>query len=162
MAETSGPDRTSPRPFRIDVPESSLQRIRTSWPIAGRPPVPTLPAVHEPWRYGADPRYLRELVDHWLTAYDWRAAERARMNRHPQFIARIDGFDIHYVHVRGSGERSLPLILTHGWPGSFHEFDRLIEPLCFPERNGRDARESFDLVIPSLPGFGFSSEAAEH
>jgi pimeloyl-ACP methyl ester carboxylesterase len=156
MAGTSGPN-PSPRPFRIDVPESTLTRIRTKLADTRWPTVPPLPAVHEPWGYGADPRYLRELVDHWLTAYDWRAAER-RMNRHPQFIARIDGVDIHYVHVRGSGERSLPLILTHGWPGSFHEFDRLIEPLCFPERNGGDARDSFDLVIPSLPGFGFSSK----
>jgi microsomal epoxide hydrolase len=140
-------------PFRIDVPEARLQRIHGQlagmrWPVA--------PVDDGDGRYGMDLALLRALVDHWLTRYDWREAERA-LNRQPQYIARIDGQDIHFVHLRGSRRRALPLLLTHGWPGSFHEFHRVAEALAEPERSGGQVDDGFDLVIPSLPGFGFSS-----
>jgi microsomal epoxide hydrolase len=143
----------TPRPFRIDVEPARIERILARladmrWPAA--------PSDDADWRYGTDLRCLRELVAHWTTGYDWRRAERA-LNAHPQFTARIDGLDIHFVHVRGSGRSSLPLLLTHGWPGSFFEYHKLIEPLCFAERFGGDAQDGFNVVIPSLPGFGFSS-----
>ena len=144
------------QPFRINIDPARIERIRARladmrWPAA--------PSDDADWRYGTDLRALRELVAHWTTDYDWRRAEQA-LNAHPHFKARIDGLDIHYVHVRGSGRRPLPLLLTHGWPGSFFEYFKLIEPLCFPERFGGDAEDGFDVVIPSLPGFGFSSAPA--
>jgi pimeloyl-ACP methyl ester carboxylesterase len=143
----------APRPFRIAVEPARIERILARladmrWPAA--------PSDDADWRYGTDLQVLRELVAHWTTHYDWRRAQEG-LNTHPQFTARIDGLDIHYIHVRGSGRRPLPLLLTHGWPGSFFEYFKLIEPLCFPQRHGGDAQDGFDVVIPSLPGFGFSS-----
>ena len=142
------------RPFRIDIDPAHINRILgrladMRWPEA--------PADDADWRYGTDLAYLRELVAYWTTTYDWSRAEHA-LNRHPQFKARIDDLDIHFVHVRGSGQRPFPLVLTHGWPGSFFEYDKLVAPLCFPERYGGDPDDAFDVVIPSLPGFGFSSK----
>jgi pimeloyl-ACP methyl ester carboxylesterase len=141
------------RPFHVAIPEATIERILIRLRDTRRPAAPSDDAD---WRYGTDMGTLEALVAHWTSAYDWRSAER-EINRHPQFHARIDGGDIHFVHVRGSGARPLPLVLTHGWPGSFHEYHKLIEPLCFPERFGGDPDDGFDLVIPSLPGFGFSS-----
>jgi pimeloyl-ACP methyl ester carboxylesterase len=134
-------------PFRIAIPDARIERIRQQLAGMRWPPAP---ADDGQWRYGTDVSFLRELVEHWLMRYDWRAAEH-ELNRHPQFIARIDGQDIHFLHVRGRGERALPLLLTHGWPGSFHEFHRIVDPL---------SEAGFDLVIPSLPGFGFSAPPA--
>ena len=134
-------------PFRIAVPAPQLERIagrlaETQWPRA--------PADDGEGRYGIGRAWLRGVVDHWLQRYDWRAAEAA-LNRLPQFVARIDGLDIHFVHLRAGGPRRLPLLLTHGWPGSFHEFHRVAAPL---------AAAGFELVIPSLPGFAFSAAPA--
>jgi len=141
------------RPFCIDIPEPRLDRIRAQlagmrWPVS--------PADDGDGRYGTDLAMLRTLVEHWLAGYDWRTAERA-LNRLPQFSARVDGQEIHFVHLRGSGRRPLPLLLTHGWPGSFHEFHRIAEPLAHPERFGGEADDGFDIVVPSLPGFAFSA-----
>jgi len=142
----------APRPFRIAVEPALVERLLARladmrWPAA--------PSDDTDWRYGADQQTLRALVTHWITRYDWHRTEQS-LNARPQFMARVDGFDLHYVHVRGSGRRPLPLLLTHGWPGSFFEYFKVIEPLCFPERFGGDAQDGFDVVIPSLPGFGFS------
>ena len=141
------------KPFRIDIPAARLERIHSQlagmrWPVAL--------ADDGDGRYGTELATLRALVEHWLASYDWRAAESA-LNRLPQYTACIDGQEIHFVHLRGSGRRPLPLLLTHGWPGSFHEFHHIAEPLAHPKRFGGQADDGFDIVIPSLPGFAFSA-----
>lgn len=111
------------------------------------------------WDYGCDPAFLKALCDHWVTGFDAQAAA-ADLNRHPQILTRIEGIDIHAVHVVGEAKGRRPLLLIHGWPGSIYEFWQVIEPLAFPSRHGGKAEDAFDLVIPSLPGFGFSGRAA--
>jgi pimeloyl-ACP methyl ester carboxylesterase len=109
------------------------------------------------WDYGVDVAYIRDLCEYWRTQYDWRAQER-RLNEYPLFLSEVDGLDIHFWHVKGRGERPLPLLLVHGWPGSIYEFLELIGPLSDPAGYGGDPADSFDLVIPSLPGFGFGGQ----
>jgi len=147
----------SPRPFSVHVEDTVLddlqQRLsRTRWP--GEP-------ADAGWRYGANLGYMRRLIDYWRNGYDWRAAEQ-RLNRFPQFVAPVptadgDTLDLHFIHESGSGERPLPLLLLHGWPGSVAEFLDVIEPLAHPERFGGDAADGFDVIAPSLPGYGFSA-----
>ena len=120
-------------------------------------PWPPIPSVENGWAYGCDAGYLKDLCAHWTNKYDWRAA-MANLNRFPQFTARVEDFDIHFVHVVGEAGGKRPLILSHGWPGSHFEFWGAIEKLAFPSRFGGKAQDAFDLVIPSLPGFGFSSK----
>jgi len=144
------------RPFRIDIPQSDLDDLadrlaRTRW-------ADDLPG-DDPWARGVPASYLRGLVDHWAGSYDWREHE-ARINEHPQFVTTIDGQDIHFLHVRSREEDALPVILTHGWPGSFVEFLDVIGPLTDPAAHGGDAADAFHLVIPSIPGFGFSTPLA--
>src|SRR5215471_1540198 len=100
---------------------------------------------------------MKELADYWISRFEWRKAE-ARLNGFPQFRARVDDFDIHFYHVRGSGPRPFPLILTHGWPGSVADFLDVIDPFANPARHGGSSADAFDVVVPSLPGFGFSSK----
>jgi pimeloyl-ACP methyl ester carboxylesterase len=107
------------------------------------------------WRYGVERGWLEEMVRYWRDDYDWRAQEHA-INRLPQFRVAIDGVPIHFVHVRGRGTNRVPLLLLHGWPWTFMDFHRLIGPLTDPVAHGGDAADAFDLVIPSLPGHGFS------
>ncbi|RPH39266.1 MAG: epoxide hydrolase [Planctomycetota bacterium] len=109
----------------------------------------------EPWSEGADRVYLEELVAHWTNGFDWRR-EETRLNRHPQFRAEISGLGIHFIHARGRGPNPLPLIITHGWPGSVLEMLELIPRLTDPASYGGDTLDSFDVVVPSLPGYGFS------
>jgi pimeloyl-ACP methyl ester carboxylesterase len=138
--------------FRIDVPQSALDdlhdRLRlTRWP-AGSP---------EPgWARGVPVLYLRRLADHWLHRYDWRVHERA-LNAFPQGLTEIEGQRIHFLHVRSPEPGALPLVLTHGWPGSVVEFMKIIGPLTDPAAHGGDAADAFHVVAPSLPGFGFST-----
>ncbi|WP_030816368.1 epoxide hydrolase family protein [Streptomyces sp. NRRL F-2799] len=144
------------RPFRIDVPESELADLRhrldrTRWPDE-------LPGVG--WDYGVPRDYLRELAEYWRHEYDWRAAE-ARLNEWPQFMTTIDGADIHFAHIRSPEPDATPLIVTHGWPGSFAEFERIVGPLTDPRAHGGDPAEAFHLVLPSIPGFGFSGPTRE-
>uniref|UniRef100_UPI0035C799D7 epoxide hydrolase family protein n=1 Tax=Phenylobacterium sp. TaxID=1871053 RepID=UPI0035C799D7 len=120
-------------------------------------PWPPIPQVPDGWAYGCDAAYLKDLCAHWTEAYDWRAA-RDELNRFAQFTARVEDFDLHFVHVVGEAGGRRPLILSHGWPGSHYEFWGAIEKLAFPSRFGGQASDAFDLVIPSLPGFGFSSK----
>ena len=143
-------------PFRIDIPQEQLDDLRdrlgrTRWPVA-------LPG--DGWDTGVPTAWLRELVDYWRTGYDWRAAE-ARLNEFPQFTTVIDGQRIHFLHVRSPQPGAFPLILTHGWPGSVVEFLDLIGPLTEPGAHGGDPADAFDLVVPSLPGFGFSGPTAD-
>ena len=144
-------------PFRIDVADAVLAdlqvRLRqTRWPDDVR---------DAGWRYGTDGAYLRELVDYWLQRFDWRAQEAA-LNRFAHFRATVDGFGLHFIHERGRGtERPLPLLISHGWPGSFVEFTDIIGPLTDPAAHGGDAADAFDVVVPSLPGYGFSDRPHE-
>jgi pimeloyl-ACP methyl ester carboxylesterase len=140
---------TQIRPFRIEVLQRDLDHLRarleqTRW---------AAPADEE---YGFALPRLRRLVDYWLTGYDWRAQE-ARLNSHPQFVTEIDGQPLHFLHVRCGDSDAVPLILTHGWPGSIVEYLDLIRPLTEP---GKAGGQAFDMVIPSLPGFGFSGPAS--
>jgi microsomal epoxide hydrolase len=142
-----------PRPFRADVPDAVIEGIRqrlqhAHWAAA--------PDDDSHWAYGTNAGWLRRLVAYWLDSYDWRAAEAA-LNRWPQYRADVAGQRIHFIHVKGSASRPRPLLLTHGWPGSVLEFLPCIERLAHPERRGGRAEEGFDLVIPSLPGYGFSA-----
>ncbi|HMQ31039.1 MAG TPA: epoxide hydrolase [Chloroflexaceae bacterium] len=144
------------KPFTIAVPQADLDDLqerlaRTRWPDE-------LPGVG--WSYGASTGYVRELADYWRTRYDWRAWER-RLNQYPQFTTTINGQNIHFLHVRSPEPGALPLILTHGWPGSVAEFLPLIGPLSDPRAHGGEATDAFHLVIPAIPGFGFSGPTRE-
>jgi microsomal epoxide hydrolase len=107
------------------------------------------------WAYGTNLEYMKELCAYWLDEFDWRAQEVV-INRFPHFIAPVDGIDLHFIHEKGSGPAPLPLIISHGWPGSIVEFLEIIEPLAHPERFGGSSEDAFDVIAPSLPGFGFS------
>jgi pimeloyl-ACP methyl ester carboxylesterase len=141
------------RPFTVDIPQSELDYLRdrlarTRWVTD------ELPGAG--WDHGVPVAVLKELVSYWATEYDWRAHE-ARMNAHPQFVTEIDGVDVHFLHVRSSHDDAFPLVLTHGWPGTFLEYLPVIDALTEP----RDGSPAFHLVIPSIPGFGFSGAPRE-
>jgi microsomal epoxide hydrolase len=143
------------QPFAIAVPDEKLAAIRAR--VAAFPWFPAPEDEGEGWARGVNTAVLKDLCGYWLERYDWRAAE-AELNRHPHFITDIDGIDIHFVHLVGEAGGMRPLLLTHGWPGSFFEFWAAAERLAFPSRFGGDARDAFDLVMPSLPGYGFSGK----
>jgi epoxide hydrolase len=139
--------------FRIDIPDADLEDLRqrlrrTRWPEAE--PV-------QDWSQGIPLAYVRQLCGYWLEQYDWRASE-ARLNRFPQFRTEIDGAGIHFVHARSPVADALPLVITHGWPGSIVEFHKVIEPLTDPVAFGGNASDAFHVVCPSLPGYGFSGK----
>lgn len=138
-------------PFRIAVPDAVLDDLRQRLTRTRYPDE----IVDSGWAYGTDLAYLRELVAYWKDRYDWRAAE-ARLNAFPQFRARVGDLRIHFIHVRGKGPKPFPLVMTHGWPGSVAEFVKVIGPLTDPAAHGGDAADAFDLVCPSMPGYGFS------
>ena len=147
---------TAIRPFRIEVPEDQIADLRrriaaTRWPsselVADR-------------SQGVQLATIQALARYWSTDYDWRACE-ARLNALPQFTTEIDGVDIHFIHVRSPHEDALPLIMTHGWPGSVVELLETVGPLTDPTAHGGSAEDAFDLVLPSIPGYGFSGEPAE-
>ncbi len=144
-------DITDIRPFRIDVPQADLDDLndrlaRTRWPDE-------LPGVG--WRYGVPVSYLKELAEYWRTSYNWRMHE-AKLNEFPQFTTTIDGQNIHFLHVRSPEPDALPLIITHGWPGSIVEFMDILGPLTDPRAHGGDPADAFHVIAPSMPGFGFS------
>jgi pimeloyl-ACP methyl ester carboxylesterase len=143
-------------PFRIEIPQTALDDLRDR---IGRTRWPT-PLPDDGWDTGVPTTWLRELAEYWRTGYDWRAAE-ARLNTFPQFTTVIDGQLVHFLHVRSAEPSALPLILTHGWPGSVVEFLDLIGPLTDPAAHGGDPADPFHLVIPSLPGFGFSGPTGD-
>jgi pimeloyl-ACP methyl ester carboxylesterase len=147
---------TEIRPFRVDMPDEAITDLRrriaaTRWPsrelVADR-------------SQGVQLATLQELARYWATDYDWRACE-ARLNALPQFTTEIDGVAVHFIHVRSRHENALPLIMTHGWPGSVIELLEAVGPLTDPTTHGGSADDAFDLVLPSLPGYGFSAEPAE-
>jgi hypothetical protein len=149
-------DHASIRPFSVDVPEAALADLHQRL-LAAR--WPTRELVDDRSQ-GVQLAVLRSLVDYWKTGYDWRACE-ARLNALPQFMTEIDGVDIHFIHVRSRHENALPLIMTHGWPGSVLELRGAIGPLTDPTSYGGTADDAFHLVLPSLPGYGFSAEPTE-
>jgi microsomal epoxide hydrolase len=146
-------------PFRIDVPEARLDAIRRQVRGFDWDAMPTLIEHGDPWSAGADPGFLRDLCGYWADGFDWRAREAA-INRFPQLMVEIDGQAIHVLHERGSGAHDTALVLTHGWPGSIVEFSPVIDRLAHPERFGGAAADGIDVVVPALPGFGFSGRPA--
>ena len=143
-------------PFRIDIPDEDLADLRsrlanTRWPEKETP---------EDWSQGIPLAYVREVADYWLNGYDWRRAE-TRINAFDQYTTEIEGLDIHFLHVRSPHEGALPLVMTHGWPGSIVEFLKVIQPLTHPEEHGGNAEDAFHVVCPSLPGYGFSGKPAQ-
>ncbi|WP_411149879.1 epoxide hydrolase family protein [Streptomyces sp. A30] len=148
---TSSPAHRGIQPFRIDIPQSDLDDLhdrldRTRWPDE-------LPGVG--WAYGVPSDYLRDLVRYWRHTYDWRTAE-ARLNAWPQFTTEIDGAHVHFAHIRSPEPDATPLVITHGWPGSIVEFLDVVGPLTDPAAHGGDPADAFHVVLPSIPGFGFS------
>jgi epoxide hydrolase len=144
------------QPFRIEIPQGELDGLRRR--IAGTRWPNELPGVG--WTRGVPLGYLKELADYWHTGYDWRAVER-RLNALPQYVTEIDGARVHFLHVRSPEPSATPLLLTHGWPGSVAEFLDIIDPLTDPVAHGGSASDAFHLVIPAMPGYGFSGPVAE-
>ena len=147
---------TEIRPFHVEVPEDAVADLRrrlaaTRWP--------TMELVADRSQ-GVQLAAIEELARYWASEYDWRACE-ARLNALPQFVTEIDGVDIHFIHVRSRHESALPLIMTHGWPGSVIELLETVGPLADPTSHGGSAEDAFHLVLPSLPGYGFSGEPTE-
>lgn len=139
------------RPFTVNISDSLLDDLRrrlktTRWADD---------FGNEDWRYGAERGWLEDMVSYWANDYDWRAQE-AEMNRFPHFKTEIDGVPIHFIHVRGKGPNPMPIILTHGWPWTFWDYKDVIGPLSDPAAHGGDAADAFDVIVPSLPGYGFS------
>jgi pimeloyl-ACP methyl ester carboxylesterase len=152
-ASEQATDKTAIRPFQVSFPESDLIELRkrinaTKWPE--REPVTDA-------SQGVQLGSIQKLARYWATDYDWRKCEE-QLNALPQFVTEIDGLDIHFIHVRSNHENALPLIVTHGWPGSIIEFLKIVDPLTNPTAHDGSASDAFDLVIPSLPGFGFSGK----
>lgn len=142
---------SSPQAFNLHVPEAALTDLRDR---LARTRLPDQ-APEPPWTYGTDAAYLGDLIEYWRTGFDWRA-EEAKLNAFPQFRTALHGIDLHFLHVPGEGPAPMPLLLSHGWPGSVFEFLDLIPRLTQPARFGGDARDAFTVVAPSLPGYGLS------
>lgn len=142
-------------PYTINVPQEILDDLRerlqeTRWPTGYK---------EVGWSYGADMDYMKDLVNHWLNRYDWRINE-AELNKFSHFKAEIDGVGVHFIHEKGKGPNPTPIILTHGWPDSFYRFHKVIPMLTDPVKFGGNAEDAFDVIVPSIPGFGFSDHKA--
>jgi pimeloyl-ACP methyl ester carboxylesterase len=151
MSQTT--DKNAIRPFQVNVPEAELTDLRRRVSATKWPERETVADESQGVQLGT----IQKLARYWATEHDWRKCE-AKLNARPQFITEIDGLDIHFIHVRSKHENALPLIVTHGWPGSVIEQLKIIDPLTDPTAHGADASDAFDLVIPSLPGYGFSGK----
>lgn len=148
---------STPRPFEARIPDTSIEDLRerlrrTRWPER---------ETVEDWSQGVPLGYLQELCAYWAGDYEWRAAER-RLNAHPQFIVEVLDLDIHFLHVRSTVADALPLVITHGWPGSVIEFLNVIDRLTNPTAHGGAEHDAFHVVCPSLPGYGFSAKPEQH
>jgi pimeloyl-ACP methyl ester carboxylesterase len=141
------------RPFKVEIPEAELEALRARIAATRWPEQETVADQSQ----GVQLATIRELARYWASDYDWRKVE-AKLNTLPQYITEIDGLDIHFIHVRSKHEDALPLIVTHGWPGSIIEQLKIVEPLTDPTAYGADASDAFHLVIPSMPGYGFSGK----
>jgi pimeloyl-ACP methyl ester carboxylesterase len=138
-------------PFTIAIPEAAIDDLKQRLALARFPQ-----AVSDDWAHGQKPSFIRDLTQQWRDSFDWRAWER-RLNAYPQFLTEIDGQTIHFLHIRSPEPNAVPLVLTHGWPSSFVEYLKVIGPLTDPRAHGLDPAKAFHLVIPSLPGYGFST-----
>lgn len=154
MAQTTND--TAITPFEIHIPDADIADLKARLASARLPA--QIPGTG--WEYGTNAAYLKELVDYWQNDFDWREQER-ELNQFDQFMTSIDEVPIHFIHQRSSNPDALPLLITHGWPGSFVEFRKIIGPLTEPQLYGGNAEDAFHVVIPSLPGFGFSGEPQE-
>ena len=154
-AQQAGSDKTAVRPFRVNIPEAELTDLRSRINAAKWPERETVTDDSQ----GVPLAIMQELARYWAADYDWRKCE-AKLNALPQFMTEIDGLDIHFIHVRSAHENALPLIVTHGWPGSVIEQLKIIGPLTNPTAHGASASDAFHLVIPSMPGYGFSGKPA--
>jgi pimeloyl-ACP methyl ester carboxylesterase len=153
VARQTGKDKSDIRPFKVNIPEAQLTDLRrrikaTKWPERENDAT-----------QGVSLATIQKLADYWQHHHDWRKAE-ARINSYPNFITNIDGLDIHFIHVKSKEPKALPVIITHGWPGSIIEQLKIIDPLTNPTAHGGTAADAFDVVIPSLPGYGFSGKPA--
>lgn len=148
-------DRHAIRPFTVQFSEAELADLRQRIQATRFPEKETV----EDQSQGTQLDTVRKLAEYWAKEYDWRKVE-AKLNSYPQFITEIDGLDIHFIHVRSKHEDALPVIVTHGWPGSVVEQLKIIEPLTNPTAHGGDASDAFHVVIPSMPGYGFSGKPA--
>jgi pimeloyl-ACP methyl ester carboxylesterase len=146
-------DKTAIRPFHVDVPEADLTELRRRINVTKWPDRETVADQSQ----GVQLATVQALARYWATEYDWRTCQ-ARLNALPQFITEIDGLDIHFIHVRSKHDNALPLIVTHGWPGSVVEQLKIVEPLTDPTAHRGSASDAFHLVIPSMPGYGFSGK----
>jgi pimeloyl-ACP methyl ester carboxylesterase len=153
VVKLSGGDATAIRPFSVNFPDSDLEDLRRRLLATRLPERETVTDFSQ----GVPLATVQKLARYWATEYDWRKVE-ARLNAVPNFITEIDGLDIHFIHVRSKHENALPLIVTHGWPGSIIEQLKIIEPLTNPTAHGGTAADAFDVVIPSMPGYGFSGK----
>ena len=150
-------DTAAVRAFQVGFPQADIEELRGRVQATRWPERETVSDDSQ----GARLAMMQELARYWGTDYDWRACE-AKLNALPNFITEIDGLDIHFIHVRSQREDALPLIVTHGWPGSIIEQLKIIEPLTKPTAHGGNASDAFHLVIPSLPGHGFSAKPTTH
>jgi epoxide hydrolase len=144
------------RPFLINIPDREIRYLNdrlehARWPSS---------ITGDGWQYGVPNEYLRKIATYWLNNFNWRQQEQ-KLNRYPQFTTEIDGAVVHFLHIKSKEANALPLLITHGWPGSFVEFINVIDPLTDPARFGGSADQAFDLIIPSIPGFGFSGETPD-
>ncbi len=142
--------------FRFEADRTALRELedrlrRTIWPDE---------VAADPWRYGPPVAYMRAFVEYWLDRYDWRTHE-ARLNSFPQFVTHVDGHRIHFIHQPGKGPAPMPLVITHGWPGSVIEMLKIIPLLTDPAAHGGDAADAFTVIAPSIPGYGFSSRPTQ-
>jgi hypothetical protein len=147
--EGAGLGHGDPEPFTVAIPDVDLDDLtarlrRTRWPAD---------AGNDEWSYGVERSWLQDLVRYWAEEYDWRAQEK-EINTFPQYRVDIGGTPVHYVHVRGKGPNPTPIILSHGWPWTFWDWRKVIGPLTDPASHGGDPADSFDVVVPSLPGSG--------
>src|SRR5262249_23558546 len=149
-------DRAAIRPFQVNVPEAELTELRRRIKATKWPDRETVADATQ----GVQLATMEKLAHYWATAYDWRKVE-AKLNSLPNFVTEIDGLDIHFIQVRSKHENALPLIITHGWPGSIVEQLKIIDPLTNPTAFGGKAEDAFDVVIPSIPGYGFSGKPTE-
>jgi pimeloyl-ACP methyl ester carboxylesterase len=139
-------------PFRIEVPQGVLDDLHERLVRTRFAPE----FANDDWRYGTNLAYLKQLIEYWRDQYDWRRIER-EINSFPHYKTGIEGIPIHFIHEPGKGPHPIPLILTHGWPWTFWDFNKVIRPLADPAGHGGDAADAFDVIVPSLPGYGFST-----
>jgi microsomal epoxide hydrolase len=145
------------RPTRFDVPDEEIVAIRQRVLDYPWHEMPRGEGLEGTWAYGANLDFMKQLCSHWTEKYDWKA-QQAALNKFPQFLADVNGLDIHFYQEKGSGDAPKPLILSHGWPGSVFEFIHVIDKLAHPEKHGGDVKDAFTVIVPSLPGYGLSGK----